>query len=77
MERMFPRKIFGTLKKDDYSRNNTYGVMCREEGIRLTNELHRLTLPSERNIPYSEAATWSNSRVKEELLTDEMNYIGI
>jgi len=50
---MFPRKPFGTLKEDDYDRNKTYGIMCREEGLRITNELHRLTLPSERNIPYN------------------------
>lgn len=77
MERMFPRKVFGTLKKDDYDRNGTWGVMCREEGIRITNELHRLTIPSERNVPYNEIATWSNGQVKEEILTDEMMYIGL
>ena len=41
--------------------NETYGIMCREEGLRLTNELHRLTVPGERNIPYGELALWSNS----------------
>lgn len=76
MERMFPSKVFGTIKKDDYERNQTWGVMCREEGIRITNELHRLTIPSERNVPYNDIATWSNAKVKEEILTDEMMYIG-
>jgi len=42
---MFPRKAFGTIKEDDHARNETYGLMCREEGLRLTNEFHRLTLP--------------------------------
>ena len=77
MERMFPRKVFGTLKKDDYDRNSTWGVMCREEGLRITNELHRLTTPSERSIPYKDIATWSNAEVKEEVLTEEMMYIGV
>jgi hypothetical protein len=27
--------------------------MCREEGLRLTNELARLTLPHERKIDYT------------------------
>lgn len=77
MDRMFPRKVFGNLKHDDYSRNQTYGVMCREEGIRITNELHRLTIPSERHVPYDQIATWSNAQVKDEILTDEMMYIGL
>jgi lipopolysaccharide biosynthesis regulator YciM len=45
-KRMFPRKPFGTIAEDDYARNKTYGIMTREEGLRITNELHRLTLPS-------------------------------
>ena len=31
--------------------------MTREEGLRLTNELSRLTLPKDRRIDYSEIAT--------------------
>lgn len=58
--RIFPRKPFGMLKEDDFDRNNTWGIMCREEGLRITNDLHRLTLPSERNLPYPQLASWSN-----------------
>lgn len=28
--------------------------MTREEGLRLTNELGRMTIPEERNVPYKE-----------------------
>jgi len=57
-KRMFPRKPFGTLEEDDFERNKTYGIMTREEGLRITNELHRLTLPSERKVPYLDIASW-------------------
>ena len=74
---MFPRKAFGTIFEDDFSRNSTLGIMCREEGLRLTNEFHRLSLPSERNIPYMEMARWSGAQVKEQILTKELQYTGV
>jgi hypothetical protein len=49
---MFPTKIFGNYEKDEYERNNTYGIMTREEGLRITNDLARLTLPHQRKIDY-------------------------
>jgi hypothetical protein len=76
-KRMFPTKAFGLIKEEDYARNKTYGIMCREEGLRITNELHRLRVPAERNIPYSEIAGWSNAQVKDEILTDDLNYVGL
>lgn len=51
-KRMFPSKAFGNLEKDEYAINRTYGVMAREEGLRITNELARLTLPHERKMDY-------------------------
>jgi len=45
-KRMFPRKSFGELEKDTYSRSKTWGVMHREEAMRMTNEMNRLTLPT-------------------------------
>ena len=51
-KRMFPSKAFGNFEKDEYEMNKTYGNMTREEGLRITNDLSRLTLPSERNINY-------------------------
>ncbi len=35
--------------------------MCREEGLRLTNELARLTLPHERKIDYTQILGYDNS----------------
>lgn len=55
-KRMFKIKAFGQLENMEYERNKTYGVMTREEGLRLTNEMHRLTTPSERNLPYNNIA---------------------
>lgn len=49
--------------------------MTREEGLRITNELHRLTLPSERKLPYRDISTWSNGQVKETLLSDDSSYV--
>ena len=49
------------LKEDEFDKNNTWGIMCREEGLRIANDLHRLTLPSERNLPYPQLTSWSNS----------------
>jgi hypothetical protein len=74
-KRMFPTKPFGTLQEDDFERNKTYGIMTREEGLRITNELHRLTLPSERKLPYRDISTWSNGQVKETLLSDDSSYV--
>jgi hypothetical protein len=45
--------------------------MCREEGLRLTNELSRLTLPSERSVDYLSIMKMSNTDVKENVLKDE------
>jgi hypothetical protein len=75
--RMFPRKAFGRIEETDYAKNKTFGLQTREEGLRLTNELRRLTLPSERNIPYQEIVTWDTAQVKEELLQDELKYTNI
>jgi hypothetical protein len=58
---MFPSNSFGTLEKDTYERNNTWGVMHREEAMRITNELSKLTLPHQRSIDYAQVAkTFTN-----------------
>jgi len=53
-KRMFPSIMFGRYEDDEMRPNPTkaFGIQTREEGLRLTNELNRLTLPSERNINY-------------------------
>ncbi len=37
--RMFRRRGFGLLEQQDTQITNTYGLMTREEGLRLTNDL--------------------------------------
>lgn len=75
---MFPRRAFGQLEEDTYSKNKTWGVMHREEAMRMTNEMNRMTLPSQRSVNYGEIAhTYTNKQVKAELLIDEHNYLAI
>lgn len=45
-KRMFPRKSFGDVEKDTYKHSKTWGVMHREESMKMTNEMNRLTLPA-------------------------------
>ena len=52
--------------------------MTREESLKLTHALGRLTLPSQRNIDYAEIArTFTNRQVKEDLLHSEQAFTGI
>ena len=52
--------------------------MTREEGLRLTNDLQRLTIPSERNVKYTNIArNFSNYDVKEEVITEQTSYVAI
>jgi len=66
--RMFPKRPFGRLQEDDYTRNKTWGIMTREEGLRLSNDFNRLTLPSERKVDYAAISQMSNSDVKTEVI---------
>ena len=68
-KRMFPSKCFGRLENDEYEINKTWGIMTREEGLRLTNELSKLTLPSERKVDYIKLAQFENNGdVRKEIL---------
>lgn len=44
-KRMFPSVMFGRYEEEEYKRNKTLGIQTREDGLRLTNDLARLTLP--------------------------------
>lgn len=44
--RMFPSVKFGRYDEEEIKYNDTFGIQTREEGLRITNELSRLTLPS-------------------------------
>lgn len=53
-KRMFPdSNFFGNYQRDEFQFNQTFGIMTREEGLRITNELSRLRLPKERKIDYN------------------------
>lgn len=51
--------------------------MTREEGLRITNELHRLTLPSERKVQFNKIANLPNKEVKANFIQNEQEYLGI
>ena len=51
--------------------------MTREEGLRITNELHRLTLPSERKVQFNKIANLPNKEVKANFIQNEQEYLAI
>ena len=55
-KRIFPSLLFGRYEQDEFEITNTVGIQTREEGLRITNELSRLTLPHERNVNYHKIA---------------------
>ena len=77
VKRMLPNVMFGRYREDEYSISGSYGIQTREEGLRITNDLSRLTLPKERNIDYGKIARMQNVQVKEEILQDEVNFVAV
>lgn len=59
--RMFPSKAFGRFEEEEYKKSKVFGTMTREEGLRITNDLARLTLPHERKMDYTQIAGFENS----------------
>jgi len=52
--------------------------MCREEGLRLTNDLARLRLPHERKVDYKQIISLENgTAVKEAVLKDEESFFAV
>ena len=76
-KRMFPSVMFGRYEEEEYSRNKVLGIQTREEGLRLANDLSRLTLPHERNVNYQAIASMDNASVKAQVLQDETSFIAI
>ena len=75
---MFRRHSFGYMEDEEVSLTGVYGLMAREEGIRLSNDFHRLTIPSERNIDFKKIASdFSNFDVKENILTEQSSYTAL
>lgn len=53
IKRMFPSKMYGRYREEEYEKTGNFGIQTREEGLRIANDLARLTLPHERKINYS------------------------
>lgn len=52
--------------------------MTREEGLRITNDFYRLTIPSQRKVNYSKIAhDFTNYDVKEDILTEHKAYLAV
>ena len=69
--------MFGRYEQDEFEITKTLGIQTREEGLRITNELSRLTLPHERNVNYHKIARMQNSDVRLDVLQDEQSYIAL
>ena len=78
-KRMFPEgDFFGNYHRDEFQYNNTFGIMTREEGLRITNELSRMRLPKERSIDYKQILGLETGRaIKENLLKDEESFFAL
>jgi hypothetical protein len=74
---MVPNKMYGRYREEEYSVNETYGIQTREEGLRIANDLSRLSLPHERSVDYKKIAGMTNAQAKEEILQDEQNYVAV
>lgn len=76
-KRMFPGRTFGELERSALKYNDTYGIMTREEGLRLTNQFDQLTLPHERNVEWMKFARMDNAEFKRDVLHDEKVFLNI
>lgn len=77
--RLFPTKVFGQIEKDEVQDSGSLGLMCREQALRMTNDLARLTTPKDRNIDYLKLAheMQTATDVKIELLQDELSHTAL
>lgn len=74
-DRVFPGKEkFGRLYEMDYKLTNTWGLMTREEGLKITNDLSRLRLPKDREVPYERILKLSNQETKTDFIQEPYWY---
>jgi len=73
---MFPSVMFGRYEKEEYAPSKTFGIQTREDALRITNDMARLTLPKDRKIDYASIARMDNSAAKE-LVQDEQSYVAL
>mmetsp|Transcript_16953 Transcript_16953/g.26108 ORF Transcript_16953/g.26108 Transcript_16953/m.26108 type:complete len:221 (+) Transcript_16953:59-721(+) len=76
-KRMFPTTYFGRYEKEEYKYNQTLALQTREEALRITNDLGRLTVPKDRNVNYDRLAALKNYDMKEFVLKDEDSYVAL
>jgi len=78
-DRMFPdEEFFGNYHADEYTFNKTLGIMTREEGLRVSNELSRMRLPNQRKVDYAQILSLeTGAAVKEEVLHDEERFFAV
>lgn len=72
-KRMFPRDSCGQFDKIDFKHSGVYGIMCTEESLKLTYDLSRKTLPSQRKIDYEYLIR--NDVDTKELIKDEQTFV--
>lgn len=75
--RMFPSEFIGRYMDNEFRLTETFGIMTREEGLRLTNDLARLTLPHERQVDYLSILKMDNKEAKHEVVKDEALFVAI
>lgn len=76
--RLYPSGGYGRIEQDEVATTGTLGVMCREQGLRITNDLARRTLPHERDVDYIKIAhEMTNSSIRQDLLSDDLVYTAI
>lgn len=54
--------------------SGAWGVMTREEGVKLSSEFERRALPNERNVPYQYLLTHPNIK---EYIYEEENFTAL
>lgn len=72
-KRMFPRDSCGMFDQNDFKKNETYGLMCTEESLKIAYDLSRRSLPSSRKIDYANLIK-SDIDTKE-LIKDEQTFV--
>ena len=53
------------------------GIQTRGEGLRITNDMSRLTLPKERNLDYAAIGGMTNTDVRNDVIKDEQQYVAL
>lgn len=69
--------MFGRYEQEEFEKTGVFSLQTREEGLRLTNDLSRLTLPADRNVDYERISKMSSGDVKMYVIQDEESYVAL